>query len=50
MVFMDSGNNRIIQDGNSVMVGDQVLIDIKTTRKGLLSITIYLFDLKINYR
>lgn len=34
MALMDTGNNRIIQDGSSVMVGDQVLIDIRATRKG----------------
>lgn len=35
MALLDSGNNRIVQDGSSVLSGDQVLIDIKTNKKGL---------------
>ena len=34
MALLDSGNNRIVQDGSSVLSGDQVLIDIKTNKKG----------------
>lgn len=35
MALLDSGNNRIVQDGSSVLAGDQVLIDIKTNKKGI---------------
>lgn len=35
MVIIDSVNNRPILEGNSLFLGDQVIFDIKTTKKGL---------------
>jgi hypothetical protein len=34
MLIVDADNNRDIQDGSALFVGDQVLIDISTTNKG----------------
>ena len=37
-MLIDAINNRPIVDGNSVFLGDQVIIDIKTIKKGSLNV------------
>ena len=52
MILLDVNNNRPIMDGNTVFLGDQVLIDIKASIKGLkkfkLNLKLFLFK-KINF-
>jgi hypothetical protein len=34
MVVLDASNNRVISDGSTVFLGDQILIDLKTKKRG----------------